>query len=97
MSYEMSITSQSSPGPLRTSRHTLHTFSDRIISVCGMDQDDLEPRGRAIAKRAVFATLALSTISGIQLGLIGFVFVNCFISYRKKKIYSLFHLRLLTF
>jgi hypothetical protein len=38
-----------------------------------MDQDYLEKRGRAIAKRAVSATLAPSTISDIQLGLIDFV------------------------
>ena len=89
MSYDMIITSQ--PGPLRTSRHALHTFSDRIISVCGMDQDYLEKRGRAIAKRAVSATLAPSTISDFQLGLIGCVYVNCFIGYMRKKIYSLLH------
>jgi hypothetical protein len=37
MSCEMSITGQSSPGPLRTSHHILRTFSDRVISVCGVD------------------------------------------------------------
>ena len=36
MSCEMSITSQSSPGPLRTLRHTLRTFSDRNIPLCGV-------------------------------------------------------------
>jgi hypothetical protein len=36
MSCEMSITSQSSPGPIRTSHYILRTFSDPIISVCGV-------------------------------------------------------------
>ena len=77
MSYEMIITSQSSPELLRASRHALHTFGDRIISVCAMDQDDLEKRGRAIAKRAVSATLGPSAISDNQLGLL--IVLNCFI------------------
>ena len=73
----MSTTSQTSPGPLRTSHLALRTFSDHIISGCGMDQEYLEKRGRAIVKRAVSATLVPSTISFNQLGLFGFVSLRC--------------------
>lgn len=36
ISCKMNVTSQSSPGPLCTSRHTLRTFSDRNIPLCGV-------------------------------------------------------------
>ena len=92
----MNTTSQSSPGPLRTSHLALRTFSDHIISGCGMERGIFEKRGIAIRlEGSIINSSTAFSISFNQLGL----FCCCLNIIRRESdlTYSLYYYMLFIF